>query len=187
MCPGGHVEIGMRNREIRVTGEDFGSALLLKGDRNHKLQRVASTGQEVIQIFLANEVHQWLDLPSLGLLFCISKAIATLIRDTPKQVACDMTKLNAFRLSLYGRGYETHLFDQAYINDFLRHCKTRKICYEKLGFQVSFQEPFEFVPSYLESGVDSCSIIKFYNNFPEAHPYLEVDWGEFYKHQCPYY
>ena len=62
---------------------------------------------------------------------------------------------------------------EAYINDFLRHCKTRKICYEKLGFQVSFQEPFEFVPSYFESGVHSVNIIEFYYNLPEAHSYLE--------------
>ena len=164
MCPGGHVEIEMRNR---------------------KIQRVASTGQEVIQIFPANEVHQWLDLPSLGSLFCSSKAIATLIRDTPKKVAYDMTKLNALRHLLCNKCFEQGCLIEAYINDFLRHCKTRKICYEKLGFQVSFQEPFEFVPSYLESGVDSCSIIKFYYNFPEAHPYLEWD-EKVYKHQCPY-
>ena len=88
MCPGGHVEIEMRNR---------------------KIQRVASTGQEVIQIFPANEVHQWLDLPSLGSLFCSSKAIATLIRDTPKKVAYDMTKLNEFRLFLCARCYVTSL------------------------------------------------------------------------------
>ena len=118
----------------RVTGEVFGSAVLLKGDRNRELQRVASTGQSAIEIVLANEVHQWLDLPSLGSLFCISKAIAALIRDTPKKVSYDMTKLNAVRLFLCERCYETGLFMEEYINDFLRRCKTRKICYEKLGF-----------------------------------------------------
>ena len=91
MCPGGHVEIEMRNR---------------------KIQRVASTGQEVIQIFPANEVHQWLDLPSLDSTFCISRAIAILIRDTPKKVSYDMTKLNEFdefRLFLCARCYVTSL------------------------------------------------------------------------------
>ena len=63
-------------------------------------------------------------------------------------------------------------FMEKYINDFLQRCKTRKILYEKLGFQVLFEEPFEFVPFYLESGVNSLSIIKFYYNFPEAPPFL---------------
>ena len=189
MCPGGHVEIGMRNRKIRVTGEDFGdfgSALLLKGDRNHKLQRVASTGQEVIQIFPANEVHQWLDLPSLGSLFCSSKAIATLIRDTPKKVAYDMTKLNALRHLLCNKCFEQGCLIEAYINDFLRHCKTRKICYEKLGFQVSFQEHFEFVPSYLKvvliHAVSSSSITIF-----QRHIHTWNGEEKFYKHQFPYF
>ena len=97
-----------------------------------------------------------------------------LIRDTPKKVAYDMTKLNEFRLFLCARCYQTDFRMLSSINDFLRNCNTRKICYENRGFQVSFEDPFGFFPSYLESGINAVSIIAFYSNFPGARPYLET-------------
>ncbi len=160
----------------RVTGKDFGSALLLNGDRNLKRQRVASTGQAAIQILIENSVDQWLDLPSLDSTFCISRAIAILIRDTPKKVSYDMTKLNEFdefRLFLCARCYITSLSMVSYINDFLRNCNTRKICYENRGFQVSFEDPFGFVPFYLESGVGESNIGDLNSEFPESRKYQE--------------
>ena len=167
------IEIFLAN-QVHPWLELPGSALLLNGERNLERQRVASTEQAAIDFFLAYQVHQWLDLPSLGSLFSTSKPISASIRDTPKKVSYDMTELNAVRLFLCERCYVTGYFMEKYINDFLQRCKTRKIFYEKLGFQVLFEEPFEFVPFYLESGVNSLSIIKFYYNFPEARPYLDT-------------
>lgn len=150
----------------------------MEGDRHRELQRVASIGQAAIHILVLNSFCQWLDPPSLDSTFCISRAIAILIRDTPKKVSYDMTKLNEFdefRLFLCARCYVTSLSMVSYINDFLRNCNTRKICYENRGFQVSFEDPFGFFPSYLESGINSKSIIAFYSNFPGARPYLESE------------
>ena len=101
-----------------------------------------------------------------------------------------MTKLNEFdefRLFLCARCYVTSLSMVSYINDFLRNCNTRKICYENRGFQVSFEDPFGFFPSYLESGINSMSIIAFYSNFPEARPYLEAEarWKAMREIPCP--
>ena len=105
-----------------LTGEDFGSASLMEGDRNRELQRVASIGQAAIHILVLNSFCQWLDPPSLDSTFCISRAIAILIRDTPKKVSYDMTKLNEFdefRLFLCARCYVTSLSMVSHINNFL--------------------------------------------------------------------